>query len=66
MQRTRKGRVESYVPRHPWSLGKTGTHPGYWRKNRPKGKKLIVSKIPTELYSVRDEQGFYRGWKRKK
>lgn len=57
---------EVYVKGHKWKRGKAGRHPGYWRDKRPKGKKLIVGKKPIMLYPVYDEQGYRRGWRRKK
>lgn len=54
-----------YVKPHKWKLGKTGRHPGYWRNKRPKGKKRIVGKQYI-MREVRDEQGYFRGWKRKR
>jgi len=55
-----------YVRPHKWRRGKAGKHPGYYRNKRPKGKRLIVGKKPVKLYPIRDNQGFFRGWKRKK
>ena len=53
-----------YVPKHRWSEGKDGTHPGYRRRNRPAGKKRIISKRPMRgLYTVRNENGQFLGYK---
>ncbi len=64
-RRLRKGKIEIYIPPHKWKPGKTGKHPGYWRKKRPKGKKRIIGKKPI-LYSVRDEYGQWRGSTRRR
>lgn len=52
-----------WVPKHRWRLGKTGTHPGYKRRNRPKGKKKILGKKYI-MQEIRNESGEFRGWKR--
>ena len=52
-----------YVPGYKWKLGRKGTHPGYKRKNRPKGKKRILSRPPDNLRLVRDEYGQWKGYK---
>ena len=57
--------TKHYVKPHKWKLGKRGTHPGYWRKTRPIGKRKKIGKSYT-MQSYRDEQGYYRGWKRAK
>lgn len=54
-----------WVKPHKWKKGKKGTHPGYWRKKRPKGKRKIISPKPVRLYSVMDEYGRKMGWSKK-
>jgi len=58
----RKGMV--YVPSHKWKLGKDGTHPGYYRKKRPIGKKRIIGKNVYRYKNIRDEHGHILGIKR--
>jgi len=53
--------ASEYVRGHRWSLGRDGTHPGYYRKKRPKGRKRIVDKKPNLLYAVRDQYGHFEG-----
>ncbi len=57
--------AREHVPPHKWSLGKNGRHPGYWRTSRKKGKKLKTGKTYM-MKEVRDEHGFFRGWRRVK
>lgn len=56
-----------YVHPHSWSKGKNGTHPGYHRAARGKGKKLIKQKPYTvRVQNVTDEYGQLRpetSWK---
>ena len=52
-----------YVPGHKWKLGHNGRHPGYKRKTRKKGKKRILTKLPSNLRGVRDENGLFKGYK---
>jgi len=54
------------VPAYKWSKGRNGTHPGYTRKKRPKGKRVIVAKQPTRLYQARDEYGRRLGFRTRK
>ena len=55
------------VKSHKWKRGKSGTHPGYWRKKRTKGKIHTTDKKPVKLYVVRDKKtGFIMGYKPKK
>lgn len=63
MRRVRKGKTESYVGPHKWRNGKAVRHPGYWRRLRPKGRKLKVDARPVRLYPVRDQYGQLRGFK---
>ena len=55
----------NYVPKYKWKLVKNGTHSGYWRKGRPKGKKIKTDKYPVKLYPRRDENGRILGYKSK-
>ena len=64
-ERAKMAKGKHYVPGHKWKRGRDGTHPGYFRKTRPKGKKRIIGKSYT-MQEIRDEQGYLRGWKRKK
>ena len=64
-RRIRKGKTETWVPRHKWKLGKAVSHPGYWRTKRPKGMKRIVGNKPVLLYPVYNEYRERMGWKRK-
>jgi len=53
-----------YVPRHKWSNSKTGSHPGYWRKTRPKGKKVKIEKKIIRGRIRRDQKtGYILGYK---
>ena len=62
-RRVMKGKIDAYIPPHRWKNGKAIRHPGYWRKIRPKGNRLKVGKKPVKLYPIRDNQGYFRGWK---
>jgi len=38
----------------------------YHRRNRPKGKRRIISKKPVRLYPIRDEYGMIHGYSTKR
>ena len=47
-----------YVPAHKWKPGKTGRHPGYWRKTRGKGRRRIKARpIYARIDTYKDEYG---------